>query len=1225
MNTKLHPLHTELNLYSLTRSVISIAAFIAGASVASAQTTSAPATDPEGNPEEVVVLSPFTVDASQDRGYQATSTLAGTRIRTNLADVGSAISVLTKELINDLGGYNNETVLSYAVNTEVAGPRGNFSGANRGGNEGHIDELASFANPNGNTRVRGLVSADNTRDFFLSDVPWDGYNISRVDLQRGPNAILFGLGSPAGVINAAIRPATFQRGGSFEFMFDEFGTQRYVLDYNHVVLDRELAVRLSLLDNKQKFQQEPAFQHDRRAFGAIKYAPAQLNRPGQLFEVNANFEHGEISSNRPRQVTPEDLISPFFRPVSLGGVNKKTFDPYRDYWDEGFEPHTTYNNVTTDDFGGSLQLNNAGLPYGFIRQDVPAFGARRPDGSIIDTTTDASGGIFGGGGMRNVVGIQQWASAAGLPYFGAGGYRNETLTDRTIFDFYNHLLDGDNKREWQKWDVWELELSNTFLENRVGYNVAYFRQELEQGMWTPLGWDAGAVRIDIMERLLDGSPNPNVGRAFVGGRTVDMGSFTRSSDREAWRAQLFGAYDFERRHTGWWAKLLGEQRLTGVMSEEDQNQDNRSLSFAGYDLGTQARFGPRRAAEEGGYDYGQPGFKYYVSGDLRGMNSPSGARVSNLSMPFAAMTDYTGPMRWFDPTWTASGVNFADPWVNPQDPESFAAPEGGYTQANNPANYRGWTDFTGRYVTMNSKQPVNGLTPRDFLTQSATLANFNVKSTVAVWQGTMLDHAIVGIYGYRRDKSYRYEHTTSSRQRNGNLLTGGADLNPATYNYSNPTALMGSEETTTRNWSAMLHVNRLLGKRDFLPVNLRLYYNKGENFQPVPARYDVYLRQLAPPSGETEDISVMLSTKDDKYSLRATKYETSIKNATSTDGKLQADWALEQILGDGLGWDGSAGGILRGYLNGRHDYNSYGTPEQIERLKTSIIPQWLAFEKELKEKFPEFVNAWMGSGSVWGTDRTDDYPRVAKPAGVVATEDSVSKGYEIEFIANPTNNWRLALNASRTEATRTNVPGEAWTSVINYINDKFQNTDVGMAPIWWPQNNMGMRNFGPYPWNFYPDWVRVQALNGQSAGEVRKYRANAITNYTFDSGRLKGVGIGGGYRWEDKSVIAYAPKVNEDGTLGINLDAPFYAPREETVDLWVSYTRKLRKGLHWRIQLNVYNVGGQDDLIPITAGVDYTRLAEIGTPTPTTVVPMRGYGYAIKQGMSWQLTNTIEF
>ena len=217
---------------------------------------SAPSAGSEQADTETVILSPFVVDSSEDVGYQATSTLAGTRIRTDLADVGSAISVFTKEMISDLGGYNNETVLSYAVNTEVAGPRGNFSGANRSGPEGHVGE-GSFANPNSNTRVRGLAEADNTRDFFLSDVPWDGYNTSRVDLQRGPNAILFGLGSPAGIINAATDQAQFWNKGTLGATFDEHGTQRYSLDYNRSLIDKQLAVRVALLDNHQKFQRTP--------------------------------------------------------------------------------------------------------------------------------------------------------------------------------------------------------------------------------------------------------------------------------------------------------------------------------------------------------------------------------------------------------------------------------------------------------------------------------------------------------------------------------------------------------------------------------------------------------------------------------------------------------------------------------------------------------------------------------------------------------------------------------------------------------------------------------------------------------------------------------------------------------------------------------------------------------------------------------------------------------
>ena len=53
--------------------------------------------------EEIVMLSPFEVSAAGDQGY-ATNTIAGTRVRTNLKDVGSAISVVTAQFLQDTLG-----------------------------------------------------------------------------------------------------------------------------------------------------------------------------------------------------------------------------------------------------------------------------------------------------------------------------------------------------------------------------------------------------------------------------------------------------------------------------------------------------------------------------------------------------------------------------------------------------------------------------------------------------------------------------------------------------------------------------------------------------------------------------------------------------------------------------------------------------------------------------------------------------------------------------------------------------------------------------------------------------------------------------------------------------------------------------------------------------------------------------------------------------------------
>ena len=51
---------------------------------------------------EIVTMSPFEVTASEDRGYQAADTLAGTRVHTSLKDVGSAISVVTREFLQEV-------------------------------------------------------------------------------------------------------------------------------------------------------------------------------------------------------------------------------------------------------------------------------------------------------------------------------------------------------------------------------------------------------------------------------------------------------------------------------------------------------------------------------------------------------------------------------------------------------------------------------------------------------------------------------------------------------------------------------------------------------------------------------------------------------------------------------------------------------------------------------------------------------------------------------------------------------------------------------------------------------------------------------------------------------------------------------------------------------------------------------------------------------------------
>ena len=92
-------------------------------------------------------------------------------------------------------------------------------------------------------------------------------------------------------------------------------------------------------------------------------------------------------------------------------------------------------------------------------------------------------------------------------------------------------------------------------------------------------------------------------------------------------------------------------------------------------------------------------------------------------------------------------------------------------------------------------------------------------------------------------------------------------------------------------------------------------------------------------------------------------------------------------------------------------------------------------------------------------------------------------------------------------------------------------------------------------------------------------------------------------------VIGY--RIQNDPTTGepnFILDNPYPGPSESNLDLWLGYDMKLTDKIDWRIQLNVYNVGDDESLIPLTTQPD-------GTPA----------GYRISPTQIWRVTSTFKF
>ncbi len=68
--------------------------------------------------EEAVVLSPFEVNSGNDKGYAASSALAGTRTNEKLANLPNSISVFTADLMSDLALNDFFDVVEFAVGAE---------------------------------------------------------------------------------------------------------------------------------------------------------------------------------------------------------------------------------------------------------------------------------------------------------------------------------------------------------------------------------------------------------------------------------------------------------------------------------------------------------------------------------------------------------------------------------------------------------------------------------------------------------------------------------------------------------------------------------------------------------------------------------------------------------------------------------------------------------------------------------------------------------------------------------------------------------------------------------------------------------------------------------------------------------------------------------------------------------------------------------------------------
>ena len=164
------------------------------------------------------------VITGQQVKYGVKSTSTATRTETDVRDIPQALTTVTGQQISDQQLRSVGDLLLYVP------------GASYGGGEGNRDQIV----------LRGNSS---TADFFVDgvrdDVQYfrDFYNVDRVEVLKGPNAMIFGRGGGGGIINRVLKRPSLTPYRAFSGSLDDWGDVRMTSDIDQP-LNSVLGVRL---------------------------------------------------------------------------------------------------------------------------------------------------------------------------------------------------------------------------------------------------------------------------------------------------------------------------------------------------------------------------------------------------------------------------------------------------------------------------------------------------------------------------------------------------------------------------------------------------------------------------------------------------------------------------------------------------------------------------------------------------------------------------------------------------------------------------------------------------------------------------------------------------------------------------------------------------------------------------------------------------------------------
>lgn len=490
--------------------------------------------------EKVIELSPFEVTADS-RGYFASNTLSGTRLNSKIEDLGASITVITKQQLLDTAALDINDVFLFEANTEGTEQ---FTDFTRDGQGRTVDNVQQ--NPMTSNRVRGLAAANITTDGFTSTsrIPFDAYNLESLELSRGPNASLAGLGDAGGSLNLNLARANLNRATTqIAFRGDDWGGFRTNFDVNRPIMKDKLAIRISAVYDAKGFRREPAQDIQRRLYGALTFKPFEKTT------LSASVERFTQYRRTPNSQTPRDTVTEWIQ------AGKPTWDPVT---------FTAHLNGTSTVVPYAGQNNNGALPpglggddfpYGFPRMFVEQGNVRLFTPNRLQTS-GTNPTVFGAGNQRYV-----WTYPAINRYRAGGGlFTQPSISNIDLYDWENINFAALNWNR-DKADLYTVKLDQKLFDtrNQRGYAQVAWRLEDSDNNNRNVFHETSFLYVDVNERLLDGSTNPFFLRPFI--YTVDPTSASRPEYNDNIRGQL--NYDLDFRQTNKRLSWLGRHRALG--------------------------------------------------------------------------------------------------------------------------------------------------------------------------------------------------------------------------------------------------------------------------------------------------------------------------------------------------------------------------------------------------------------------------------------------------------------------------------------------------------------------------------------------------------------------------------------------------------------------------------------------------------------------------------------